>query len=185
MEVCAHIDLDQYSSCFDSLVRLKGKCYIISLDDKRLLSLQWVIIPRVMPLVHLYLLRSNMNGSLPFDRTIEQTTESMPLTPENNSNCHTSRPVELQAYKSCWRSSRLLTKADNGGRFIKSVTVTKHETHLKIRLFHYILWKLFQERCTNVQVERGKSIFYSLVTKAQNNCGLRHRRRLELKKVNS
>ncbi len=37
------------------------------------------------------LARSHMNGSLPFKRTKEQTTGTMPLAP--NINCHTREPV--------------------------------------------------------------------------------------------
>ena len=42
------------------------------------------------------LVRSHMNVSLVFERTIEQTTRTMPPLPQKNSNCYTRGPVELR-----------------------------------------------------------------------------------------
>ncbi len=50
-----------------------------------------------------------MNGLLPFERTIEQTTGTMPLARQNNSNCYTRGPVELQAYKSSYTTGEKRT----------------------------------------------------------------------------
>ena len=44
-----------------------------------------------------HLARSHMNGSLPFERTIEQSTGTMPIAPDT---VVSRRPVELQAYES-------------------------------------------------------------------------------------
>lgn len=66
---------------------------------------------------------SHMNGLLPFEYAIDQTTRTMPLTPKNNSNCYSRGPVELQAYKSCC-STRKFTFKYRNTRSGKEITDT-------------------------------------------------------------
>lgn len=41
------------------------------------------------------------NGSLPFDRTVKQTAETMSLAPKTITTTTPRQQIDLQAYKSC------------------------------------------------------------------------------------
>ena len=56
------------------------------------------------------LARSHLDASRAFERTLKQTTGKMTPSPQNNSNCYTRGPVELQVYKNC-NTTHLKSKA--------------------------------------------------------------------------
>ena len=54
-----------------------------------------------------------MDGLLPIVRSIQQTTGTMPLAPQNNINCNTRGPVELQSLRELLRTPLLFQKGIN------------------------------------------------------------------------